>query len=55
MCSRQGSSGAISTGQAGKYSPINQMRARRRGFAVPEGTDEAKQKVVAWGQIHPRE
>src|SRR5207249_2227103 len=47
--------GAVSTGSSGKYSPINQERARERGYAVPEGTPEAAKRVVSWGQIHPRE
>lgn len=47
--------GALSTGQSDKYSPIAHQRARRAGFAVPERVDEAMRKVVAYGQIHPRE
>ncbi len=47
--------GAVSTGASGKYSPINQERARERGYATPEGMPEAVKRVVSWGQIHPRE
>jgi 5,5'-dehydrodivanillate O-demethylase len=47
--------GAVSTGSAGKYSPINQQRARRKGFAIPEAVPDATSKVVGFGQIHPRE
>jgi 5,5'-dehydrodivanillate O-demethylase len=47
--------GAVSTGASGKYSPINQQRAREAGFAVPEGTPDAESRVVDWGYIHPRE
>src|SRR5439155_14583622 len=48
----QGSS--VSTGQAIKYSPVAQQRAREAGFAVPEATTTAASRVVAPGQIHPR-
>jgi len=47
--------GAVSTGSAGKYSPINQQRARRAGFAVPKDVPNAESRVVSFGQIHPRE
>jgi hypothetical protein len=47
--------GAVSTGSAGKYSPINQERARRAGFATPENTAATAASVASFGQIHPRE
>lgn len=47
--------GAVSTGASGKYSPINQERAKERGYAVPEGMPDAVKRVVGYGQIHPRE
>jgi len=46
---------AVGTGQSIKYSPVAQERAREAGFAVPEAQSEASERVVAWGQIHPRE
>jgi hypothetical protein len=47
--------GAVSTGNSGKYSPITQARARKSGFAVPEGVPDYVRKVAASGAIHPRE
>jgi 5,5'-dehydrodivanillate O-demethylase len=47
--------GAVSTGSSGKYSPINQERARQSGFAVPEGVPDMVHRVVGYGQIHPRD
>jgi hypothetical protein len=43
--------GAIGSGASGKYSPINQNRARRAGFAVPEKVAEAVTRVASYGQI----
>jgi 5,5'-dehydrodivanillate O-demethylase len=45
---------SVGTGQSTKYSPIAQQRAREAGFAVPEATAVAANRVVAPGQIHPR-
>ena len=50
-----GARGAVSTGNAGKYSPIVQQRAREEGYAVPEETARLAAKVRAYGAIHPRE
>ncbi|MEA2639212.1 MAG: 5,5-dehydrodivanillate O-demethylase oxygenase subunit [Chloroflexota bacterium] len=47
--------GAVTTGAATKYSPIQQQRARRSGFAIPEAVEEYAAKVVGFGAIHPRE
>jgi len=47
--------GAISTGASGKYSPINQQRAREAGFAAPDGMPAAVGRVASYGYIHPRE
>ena len=47
--------GAIGSGSSGKYSPVNQQRARRAGFALPEQVAEAAGRVADFGQIHPRE
>ncbi len=44
--------GTISTGSAGKYSPVNQARAREAGVPVPPS--EFRNPANA-GQIHPRE
>jgi 5,5'-dehydrodivanillate O-demethylase oxygenase subunit len=46
--------GAMSSGQSGKYSPVLQQRARRAGFAVPEGATEPATRVAGFGQIHSR-
>ncbi len=43
--------GAISTGQATKYSPIAQQRAKEAGFAV---ADEVEEKPADFGQIGRR-
>src|SRR4029453_14019146 len=51
----QQKAGAASTGSAGKYSPINQQRAKKAGFAVPEGLPDATKKVVGFGQIYPKD
>ena len=45
----------MSTGASGKYSPINQQRAREAGFAVPTAVNDAEKRVVDPGYIHPRE
>ena len=47
--------GAISTGASGKYSPINQQRAREAGFAAPDGLPAAVDRVASYGFIHPKE
>jgi len=47
--------GAVSTGASGKYSPINQQRAKEAGFAVPDAGVDAEKLVRAWGYITPRE
>lgn len=44
--------GIIGTGQATKYSPIAQERAREKGRATPE---EVKAEFAGLGQIHARE
>jgi hypothetical protein len=44
--------GEISTGQATKYSPIAQDRARKYGLATPERVDA---ELAGFGQIHPRD
>ncbi|MEA2642158.1 MAG: 5,5-dehydrodivanillate O-demethylase oxygenase subunit, partial [Chloroflexota bacterium] len=46
--------GALGSGSSGKYSPINQQRARRAGFATPEKVADAAAKVKDFGQIHSR-
>jgi hypothetical protein len=45
-------SGGISTGGAGKYSPIGQERAKEAGKPVPT---EVARMPVGSGAIHPRE
>jgi 5,5'-dehydrodivanillate O-demethylase len=44
--------GEISTGQAVKYSPIAQERARKAGLATPE---KVVRELAGFGQIHPRD
>ena len=44
----------LASGNATKYSPIAQQRAREEGFAMPEGVEEYTARVVGYGQIHPR-
>ena len=43
--------GAISTGQATKYSPLAKQRAQKAGFGVP---DKVEKQVADLGQIAPR-
>ena len=45
----------INTGQSSKYSPTLQRRARRAGYAVPEGVEDYESKIVGFAQIHPKE
>jgi len=47
--------GAVGTGNAAKYSPIAQQRAREEGFATPQGVEAYTVRVRGPGQIHPRE
>jgi 5,5'-dehydrodivanillate O-demethylase len=47
-------SAAISTGQAGKYSPVLQERARQAGLGIPKQVEQLQESVVDWGQIAPR-
>ncbi len=44
--------GGISTGGAGKYSPVNQERAKEAGKPVPY---QIARVPVASGAIHPKE